>query len=75
MKKDKKEFINTDYLAQLRKNHLYGVNYFNDVENEFASEEDLDFESDYYKTEETKKKDKKEKNCTCKCENKNKKNK
>lgn len=73
MKKDKKEFINTDYLAQLRKNHMYGVNYFNDVESEFASEEDLDFENEY--KEETKKKDKKEKNCTCKCENKSKKNK
>lgn len=72
MKKDKKEFINTDYLAQLRKNHLYGVNYFNDIESEFASEEDLDFES---LKEETKKREKKDKTRSCKCENKNKKGK
>lgn len=51
---NKKAYSNNDYLAQLRKNHLYGVDYFDDVE---IAEENFEF--DYQKEEDKKKKAKK----------------
>ena len=48
---NKKAYSNNDYLSQLRKNHLYGVDYFDDVE---IAEENLEFD---YKKEEDKKDD------------------
>ena len=52
---NKKAYSNNDYLSQLRKNHLYGVDYFDDVE---IAEENLEF--DYKKEEDKKKKAKKQ---------------
>lgn len=66
MKKERKEFTNTDYLAELRRNNMYGVSYYNNIENEFAREENLDLENEYYRQDEAKSKsEKKECGCTC----------
>ena len=65
---NKKAYSNNDYLSQLRKNHLYGVDYFDDVE---IAEENLEF--DYKKEEDKKKKAKKQEGLETKKTNKAKK--
>ena len=65
---NKKAYSNNDYLSQLRKNHLYGVDYFDDVE---IAEENLEF--DYKKEEDKNKKAKKQEGLETKKTNKTKK--
>ena len=68
MKNDKKkEFLNTDYLAEVRRNNMYGVSYYNNLENEFAREENIDLEGEYYRQEDEAKKKTSKKGCDCGC--------
>ena len=57
-----KAYSSNDYLANLRRNNIYGVDYYNDI-NEFA-EENTEFNSNYFKAEEDKKKQSSKK-CEC----------
>ncbi len=70
MKKDNqtKSFSSEDYLAELRRNNMYGVKYYNDLENEFAEESLGQYDPSFPDAaSEKKKKEAKSASSECKC--------